>query len=127
MSLEDERMNRLTGRIIGAAIEVHRVLGPGLRETIYERALSIEFDFRRIDYDRQVRVPMTYRGRTIGGYRLDFLVAGQVVVELKCALQLAPAIEAQVLGYLRRTRRKLGLILNFHSARLADGIKRLIL
>ena len=114
----------LTERIIGAAIEVHRLLGAGLLESIYEEALCHEFDLRGIRYQRQVDVDVIYKERVIKGQRLDLLVEKEVVVELK-SLQTVPEFAtAQILSYLRATGLKRGLLINFGKGRLADGVKR---
>ncbi len=119
--------DQLTGEIIGAAIEVHRVLGPGLLESIYERALCHEFELRHLPFQRQVSIDVIYKGRTIQGQRLDLVVDKRVVVELK-SVQSVPAVPlAQVLSYLRASHLTKGLILNFGAARLIDGIKRVSL
>ena len=120
-------MDELTEKIIGAAIEVHRILGPGLLESIYEEALCVEFELRGIPFQRQVALDISYKGRVIKGHRLDLLVDGQVVVELKCVATLPEVAAAQVLSYLKATGLKRGLLLNFGVARLIDGIKRLSL
>jgi GxxExxY protein len=114
----------LTEKIIGAAIEVHKILGPGLLESIYEEALCTEMELRGIPFQRQAAVDVTYKGRVIKGQRIDLLVAGEVVLELKAASALPDAATAQVLSYLRATRLKRGLLINFNAARLVDGITR---
>src|SRR5260370_41577568 len=93
----------LTGRIIGCAIEVHRQLGPGLLESIYESALAVELEFAEIHFARQVLVPIQYRGKLIGEHRIDLIVEQSVVVELKSVERIDPVFEAQVLTYLRLT------------------------
>jgi GxxExxY protein len=103
----------LTERIIGAAIEVHRTLGTGLIESIYEAALCIEFELRGIPFVRQVEVDVRYKGRVIKGQRLDILVDGAVVVELKSVTALPSVAMAQVLSYLKATGLKRGLLINF--------------
>jgi GxxExxY protein len=114
----------LTKRIIGAAIEVHRELGPGLLESIYEEALCHEFEDQGINYKRQVPVDVHYKGKVIKGFKLDLLVEDEVVVELK-AVQLPPKIAlSQTISYLKATKLKRGLIINFGENRLIDGIKR---
>lgn len=120
-------INALTQQIIGCAIEVHRELGPGLLETIYESALCIELDSRRISYATQTRLPVYYKGRRLGEHRIDLVVAGLVLVELKAVEHLNPVFEAQLLTYLRLTGRKVGLLINFNSRLLKDGIKRMVL
>jgi GxxExxY protein len=119
--------NQLTERIIGCAIEVHRNLGPGLLENTYEEALCIELADAEIKYRRQVPFPILYKGRTLGEYRLDLLVADAVIVEIKSVERLDPVFEAQVLTYLKATGKKIGLLLNFNSRLLRDGVKRFIL
>ena len=115
----------LTEKIIGAAIEVHRHLGPGLLESIYEEALCIEFDLRGIPYARQVAVDVIYKGHNIKGQRLDLLVENQVVLELKAVNHpQMDLILAQVLSYLHASNLKRGLIINFNVHRLVDGVKR---
>ena len=122
-----EGLNALTEKIIGCAIEVHRNLGPGLLEATYESALCIEFEDSGLKYDRQVPFPVVYRGRTVGEYRLDVIVDDSVVVELKSIEKFDPIFEAQVLTYLKVTGKKIGLLINFNSRFLKDGIKRYIL
>ena len=117
----------LTERIIGCAIAVHRELGPGLLEATYEEALCIEFDDASLSYRRQVPVPVMYKGRPIGEYRLDLLVEDTVIVEIKSVEHLQPVFEAQLLTYLKITGKKTGLLLNFNSRLLKDGVKRLVL
>jgi GxxExxY protein len=112
---------------IGAAIEVHRLLGPGLLESLYEEALCTEMELRGVPYARQVPVPVTYKGREIGHGRLDILVAGELIVELKTVDALAPIHLAQLLSYLRATGHHLGLLINFNVAVLRNGgIKRVV-
>ncbi len=117
----------LTERIIGAAIEVHRVLGPGLLESIYEEALCAEFNLRRITFLRQAAVDVKYKGRIIKGLRVDLLVGNEVIVELKAITLVPEIVLAQVLSYLKATGLKRALIINFFSPRLVDGIRRVSL
>lgn len=117
----------LTEKIIGAAIEVHRILGPGLLESIYEEALCVELALREISCQRQVEVDVHYKGRTIKGQRIDLLVDRQVVVELKAVSNLPDVATAQVLSYLKATGLKRGLLVNFSAPRLVSGIKRISL
>ncbi len=114
----------LTGGIIGAAIEVHRTIGPGLLESAYEEAMAIELDDRGIGYERQKRLPVFYKNREIGEYRLDLLVEGRVVVELKSVERMEPVFEAQILSYMRMGGYNIGLIINFKSTLLKDGVHR---
>lgn len=119
--------DELTERIIGAAIEVHRVLGAGLLESIYEEALCHELGLRGLECQRQVSVNVGYKGITIQGQRLDMLVGNEVVVELKSLAKLPDVTRAQVLSYLKATGLKRGLLINFGEVRLIDGIKRISL
>lgn len=114
----------LTEAIIAAAIEVHRYLGPGLLESIYEDALCVEFDMRKLNYQRQVGVDVFYKGNVIKGQRLDLLVENQVVVEIKSVSHLPDVATAQVLSYLKATGLKKALLINFGLKRLVDGVKR---
>lgn len=119
--------DELTGKIISAAVEVHRTLGPGLLESVYEEALCHEFSLRGIKFERQISVDIVYKGHPITGQRLDLLVEGEVVVELK-SLQIVPEVAvSQVISYLRATGLKRGLIINFGKPVLTDGIKRISL
>lgn len=115
----------LTGRIIGAAIEVHKGLGPGLIEDVYEEALCHEMDLAEIRYRRQPAVDFVYKSKKIKGQRLDLLVEEQVVVELKSLERTPRVVTAQVLGYLKATGLKRGLIINFGLPVLKDGVKRI--
>jgi GxxExxY protein len=117
-------INELTERIIGCAIEVHRQLGPGLLEATYESALCIELEDAGLKYQRQLIVPVVYKGRMVGEYRLDLIVEDAVVVEIKSVERFDPVFEAQVLTYLRVTGKKVGLLMNFNSRMLRQGIKR---
>lgn len=120
-------LNRLTEQVIGAAIEVHRLLGPGLLESAYEEALCIELTLRQVPFVRQPSVDLSYKGHPVGKSRLDLLVADEVVVELKAVDALADVHKAQVIAYLRATGHRLGLLINFNVSVLRDGIKRLIM
>jgi GxxExxY protein len=119
----------LTHRIIGAAIEVHRVLGPGLLEASYEECLCQELLIRSVPFCRQVKVPLTYKGTTLGSihYRLDLIVDNLVIVEIKATDKLAQIHKAQMLTYLRHTGLRVGLILNFNTSVLPDGVVRVSL
>jgi GxxExxY protein len=119
--------SRVTEGIIGCAIEVHRQLGPGLLEGTYESALCIELDDAGWKYRRQPIIPVIYKGRNIGEYRLDLMVEESVIVELKSVERFDPVFEAQVLTYMRVTGKKLGLLINFNSRLLKNGIKRFVL
>ena len=115
----------LTEKIIGAAIEVHRVLGPGLLESIYEEALCHELHLRGIACERQKEVDVIYKGHVIKGQKLDILVESSVVLELKAVAKLPDVATAQTLSYLKSTGLKRALLINFSQSRLVDGIKRL--
>jgi GxxExxY protein len=118
----------LTHSIIGAAIEVHRVLGPGPLESAYEECLAHELTLREIAFERQKPLPVVYKGMKLEcGYRVDLLVGGRVVVELKAVEALAPIHDAILLTYLRLSGCKIGLLINFHCAVLKDGIRRRVL
>jgi len=118
-------INDLTGNIIGAAIEVHKVLGPGLLESTYEECLCHELTLRKISYQRQVTIPLDYKGMRLEcGYRLDLLVESCVLVEMKACESIQPIHEAQLLTYLKLANLKLGLLINFNVPVLKEGIKR---
>ena len=119
--------DELTEKIIGAAIEVHRVLGPGLLDSIYEEALCVELRLREISFQRQVDVGVDYKGHIIKGQRIDLLVAGEVIVELKAVATLSEVAVAQTLSYLKATGLKRALLINFGERKLVNGIKRISL
>jgi len=121
---ETDALKHLTERIIGCAIEVHRQLGPGLLEGTYEAALCIELQNAELKHVRQPIFPVIYKGQTIGEYRLDLIVQDAVVVEIKSVERFDPIFESQVLTYLRVTGKRVGLLMNFNSRLLRDGIKR---
>jgi GxxExxY protein len=116
--------DRLTEKIIGAAIEFHKNLGPGLLESIYEEAICVEFEIRGLGFSRQVGIDVVYKGRTIKGQRIDIVVEGEVIIEIKSLSRMPEVVMAQILSYLKATRLKRGLMINFGEKRLADGIKR---
>lgn len=121
-------LNKITEEIIGAAIEVHKALGPGLLESAYEECLCRELALRGIPFERQIPLPVEYKGTKLDcGYRLDLLVSGGVVVELKACESIEPIHEAQLLTYLKIGRWRLGLLINFNVPILKDGIRRRIL
>jgi GxxExxY protein len=118
----------LTEKIIGAAVEVHRHLGPGLLESSYRRCLVHELGLRGLRSETEIPVPLEYKGLRLGnGYRLDVLVEDTVVVEVKTVAALLPVHEAQILTYLRLCERRVGLLINFHVPLIKDGIKRMAL
>ena len=119
--------NELSGEIIGAAIEVHRVLGPGLLESIYEEAFTMELQDRNLLVSRQIEIPVLYKGRRLQNVlRLDLLVANLIVVEVKSVERILPVHEAQLLSYLRLTQKKLGLLINFNSTVLSKSVRRIV-
>lgn len=121
-------INQLTDQVIGSAIEVHRELGSGLLESAYQRAMAHELRLRGIAFEEQKRCPVIYKELVIDdAYRLDFLVGGLVVVELKAVDALLDVHEAQVLTYLKFSRSRIGLLLNFRSPVLTRGLRRLAL
>jgi GxxExxY protein len=119
--------DELTEKIIGAAIEVHRILGPGLLEAIYEEALWAELRLQGIPAQRQVEIAVNYKGQIIKGQRIDLLVAGEVIVELKAVAHLPEVAKAQTLSYLKVTGLKRALLINFSEAKLINGVKRISL
>jgi len=118
--------NAITQRVIGCAIAVHKSLGPGLLEAAYEAALAIEFQYVGLSFVRQLRVPATYRNQPVGEYRIDFVVERLVVVEVKSVERFDAVFESQLLTYLRITNLRLGLLINFNSRLLIDGVRRFI-
>jgi GxxExxY protein len=118
----------LTFEIIGGAIEVHKALGPGLLESIYEECLAVELTERGLKVQRQVPVPVVYKGRRLDcAYRADMIVNGLVLVELKAVEKILPVHEAQLLSYLKLMNLKVGLLFNFHTPYLRDSIVRRVL
>ncbi len=125
---EPEReLDELAHRVIGAAIEVHRHLGPGFLEGVYEDALAVEFTLRGLAYARQKSIAVYYKDHPVGEGRLDFLVEESLIVELKAVEGLAAIHKAQVLSYLKATRLRLGVLINFNVPILRDGLQRVIL
>jgi GxxExxY protein len=120
-------LEQASHRIIGAAIEVHRHLGPGFLESVYEKALVYELRLRGLTVQQQAPVKVQYKDLEIAGQRLDVLVEPGIVVELKAVDQLLPIHEAQLLGYLKATGNRLGLLLNFRGGTMKEGIRRIIL
>jgi len=120
-------LNKITEKIIGCCIEVHKQLGPGLLESVYESALCIEFQRNDILFERQKSLPVIYKGEKIGDFRIDLLVAKTIVIELKSVERMDPVFEAQILSYMKLGTYKLGLLINFNSKLLKNGIKRFVL
>ena len=123
----NQRVDRLAREVIGAAIEVHRHLGPGFLESVYEEALVIELTLRGIPFERQRPVPVSYKERNVGEGRVDLLVAQELLVELKAVEALAPIHKAQVISYLKAMGLHLGLLINFNVPVLRAGIQRVVL
>ena len=118
--------SKLSGEIISAAIEVHRILGPGLLEFLYEEALVLELELRKINLSRQVEVPVEYKGQRLSNVlRLDLLVDDLIVVEVKAVERILPVHEAQLPSYLKLTGKRLGLLINFNAAILSKSIRRI--
>jgi len=118
----------LTDKIIGAAIEVHRYWGPGLLESIYEKSLAHELSLRHVEVRRQLPLNLKYKDLPLeDDFRVDLVVEGKVVVELKVVKELAPIHEAQLLTYMKLTQCRVGLLINFNVVKLKDGIKRMVL
>ena len=120
-------LNELTEKVIGAAIEVHKALGPGLLESAYEECLCRELSLRNISFSRQKEIPLEYKGVKLDcGYRMDILVEGVLILELKSCETILPIHEAQLLTYLKLSNTKVGLIINFNVPVLKNGIKRMV-
>ena len=123
--MEVDQINRITGRIIGAAIEVHRCVGPGLLESTYQACLAHELRQQGLDVEREKELPVVYKGVTLDcGYRIDLLVVHTVIVELKAVQELTAIHEAQILSYLKLSGCPVGLLINFNVRQLTEGIKR---
>ncbi|OHD54716.1 MAG: GxxExxY protein [Spirochaetes bacterium GWF1_51_8] len=123
-----EVLNDLTYQIIGAAIEVHKILGPGLLESIYEESLCQELLFRKIPYERQKKLPICYKGFDLETfYRMDLIVAQEVIIEIKSIQWIEPIHEAQLLTYLKVSGLRLGLLINFNTPVLREEIRRMVL
>ncbi len=121
------KINELTGQVIGAAIEVHKALGPGLLESVYEDCMAVELKLRGLLFERQKAVALRYKGHPVGAsLKIDLLVAGLVVVELKSVAEFLPVHEAQLLTYLKLTKCPAGLLINFNVPVLKQGIKRML-
>ncbi|ARJ67989.1 GxxExxY protein [Magnetospirillum sp. ME-1] len=124
----DKEFDAASRRVIGLAIEVHRALGPGLLESAYEQCLAHELELNEIPFKRQVPVPVVYKGMKLDcAYRLDLVVADALVLEIKAVEKLLPVHGAQLLTYLKLTGIRAGLLLNFNSEVLRDGMKRVVL
>ena len=125
--MNKEQINKLSGIILESSIEVHKILGPGLLESVYEICLCKEFDLRGVRYKRQVTLPIEYKGEELDAdFRIDILVEDEIIIELKSVEILHPVFEAQLLTYLKLADKRLGLLINFNVPRLIDGFKRMI-
>ena len=125
--MNQEELNRISGQVIDSAIEVHSHLGPGLLESAYQACLTQELRTRGLAVRCQLHLPLLYKGMRLDlGYRLDMLIDEAVVVETKSVEKLLPVHEAQLLSYLKLSNKRLGLILNFKTALMKDGIKRMV-
>ncbi len=128
MKMNVEELNALSFAVIGAAMEVHKVKGPGLLESVYQKCLQKEFELRGIRAVREYRVALEYKGDDLDEYLvLDFLVGGCLVVELKAVEQVLPIHKAQVLSYMKSINAPLGLLINFNEVTLKDGVHRFVL
>jgi len=122
-----EDRDELTREIIGAAIDVHRLLGPGLLESTYEECLAFELQDRGMKFQRQLEIPIRYKGRQLKiGYRIDLLIDRQIIVELKSVQSIEPIHEAQLLTYLKLSNKRCGLLLNFNVPMMKQGVRRLL-
>lgn len=125
--MSEQEINILSGNILDSAIEVHRHLGPGLLESVYESCLCRELDLRNINYKRQVVIPVKYKGELVNAnLKIDIIVENEIVLELKSVEIMIPLFSAQLLSYLRLTEKKLGLLINFNVPKLIEGFKRIV-
>ena len=122
-----EKRDPLTEKVIGCAIEVHRILGPGLLESAYQRCMLFELRKQGLAVETEVPMPVNYKGEIMDcGYRIDMLVEKSLIVELKAVEALLPIHEAQILSYMKLSGIRIGLLVNFHQSRLVDGLKRFV-
>jgi GxxExxY protein len=127
VTISTPRVNQVSGSVVTAAMRVHSLLGPGLLESAYQACLAQELRNRGLLVETQVGLPVVYEGEKLDlGYRIDLLVENLVIVEIKCVEAIHPVHEAQLLSYLRLSRKNVGLLINFHVARLKDGIQRMV-
>jgi len=120
-----EEINKITERIIGCGIEVHRHLGPGMLESVYSGAMCVEMTSAGLKFRQEVVLPVMYKGVEVGKQRIDLLVEDEVIVELKSVEEMNVLFEAQLLGYLKMSGKRVGLLMNFNATTMRDGIKRL--
>lgn len=123
----DDLVNELSAQVVDAALEVHRNLGPGFLESVYEEALAVELHLRKVPFERQVPIGVNYKGFTVGESRLDLLVDKCLVVELKAVEYIAPVHVAQALSYLKASQLTLALLITFNVRTLRQGIRRVVL
>ncbi len=123
----DRLLDDLARVVVDAALEVHRELGPGYVESVYEEALAVELEIRSINFERQKPVSVSYKGQSVGEGRVDLLVGGVLIVELKAVEKLLPIHKAQVISYLKARGDALALLINFNERLLKDGIQRVVL
>lgn len=123
----DKEVDKLAHDVIGAAIEVHRVLGPGFLESVYEEALCAEMQLRGIPHTRQSAISVDYKGHSVGEGKMDLLVGDKIIVELKAVESFSPIHAAQLISYLKAKGLQLGLLINFNVRFLKDGVKRVVL
>ncbi len=127
MSTTENYINMITEKIIGCAIDVHKILGPGLLESAYEECLCYELKQQGLNFERQIPFKIEYKAIQIDhGYRVDLLVEDKIVVELKAVDKIAPIHDAQILTYLKMSNKRVGLLINFNVKMLKDGIKRFV-
>jgi GxxExxY protein len=125
--MNTQQLNDLSKEIVAAAIEVHRAMGPGLLESIYEHCMIEELTRRGIKCSSQVRIPLVYKGNEIEGhYTMDLLVEGEVILELKAVTEMHPVFEAQIISYLKLADKRLGFLFNFHVPLMKNGIRRFV-
>ena len=123
-----QRLNQLSQQVIGLCIEVHRVLGPGLLESAYQAALAYELATAGIPFQKQIDLPLDYKGVKLDcGYRLDFIIAEDLILELKAVQEILPVHKAQLLTYLKLNQKPLGLLINFNVPLLKDGVQRVVI
>lgn len=123
----DKRLDELARVVVDAALEVHRELGPGFVESVYESALTVELRLRGVDFECQKPVAVSYKGHAVGEGRVDFLVGGALIVELKAVEKLMPVHKAQVISYLKTRGSELALLINFNERLLKHGVQRVVL
>ncbi len=123
----DKLLDDLARVVVDAALEVHRELGPGFVESVYEEALAVELGLRGVAFERQCVVSVSYKGQSVGEGRIDLMVGGALIVELKAVEKLLPVHKAQVISYLKARNSTLALLINFNERLLRDGIQRVVL